>query len=480
MLDQQAMWNFSDSEPNLDIQYNTPENSAEDSDSIPLARQRQAKRKQIPPIKITPDKLSIVFGDKTSVLINKIKQVARKTLMTRAPEPRGTLKPLWNIIPDGTITYYTPTTISIDTHNRANTRIRKHDLAIATETYQKPTPRPHPQEPKPRLMHFAACKTLREYNRNKEKIGKFCLEEKRQLQMHEMEPATPAKTPEERSTMDSAGTSNTKLQQQAGPSNKKQQSVTQKRRTERKRKALSPSKRIPRPSKNTTTTFEQKSKEVAIAQTKLTLARKRQQQLKQKQHPLIHRDLSALSNSKTIELINLASDSSKSSPMRIVTSSTPKDFMTKTLKSPTKSPKRNIDIVVELLKANNQAQEVQTKKVADSDTDYANIVTIKKTDPPKTTTQDNIITQQNNTTPHPQLSSTPIQQDKQKHPQTAEHDSTSDIENEPQPITTTTNNAPQPQDINTKNTPATKTMDQSPISSDNTEDMEELNKLIFD
>ena len=66
MLDQQAMWNFSDSETNLDIQYNTPKNSEEDSDSIPLARQRQAKCKQISPIKIIPDKLSITFGDKTS------------------------------------------------------------------------------------------------------------------------------------------------------------------------------------------------------------------------------------------------------------------------------------------------------------------------------------------------------------------------------------------------------------------------------
>ena len=71
MLDQQAMWNFSDSEPNLDIQYNTPENSDAESDTIPLARQKQSKRKQISPIKITPDKLSITFGDKTSVLLNK-------------------------------------------------------------------------------------------------------------------------------------------------------------------------------------------------------------------------------------------------------------------------------------------------------------------------------------------------------------------------------------------------------------------------
>ena len=52
MLDQQAMWNFSDSEPNLDIQYNTPENSDAESDIIPLSRQKQSKRQQISPIKI--------------------------------------------------------------------------------------------------------------------------------------------------------------------------------------------------------------------------------------------------------------------------------------------------------------------------------------------------------------------------------------------------------------------------------------------
>ena len=103
MLDNQAMWNFSDSEPNLDMQYNTAENSDEESDTLPLARQKPPKHKKISPIKIAPDKLSITFGDKTSVLINKRKQIARKTLMRRAPETRGTLKPLWNKISDGTI-----------------------------------------------------------------------------------------------------------------------------------------------------------------------------------------------------------------------------------------------------------------------------------------------------------------------------------------------------------------------------------------
>ena len=60
-----------------------------------------------------------------------------------------------------------------------------------------------------------------------------------------------------------------------------------------------------------------------------------------------------------------------------------------------------------------------------------------------------------------------------------QHDSTSDIENEPQTNTTATYNTQQTHDNDINSIPATKTLEQSPISSLNTEDMEELNKLIF-
>ena len=69
--------------------------------------------------------------------------------------------------------------------------------------------------------------------------------------------------------------------------------------------------------------------------------------------------------------------------------------------------------MVDRIKANNQAPEEQTTK--DTDIDYANIITIKKADPPKVSTQDNITTQQNLTTPQPQHSSTPIQQEDHQH-----------------------------------------------------------------
>ena len=187
-------------------------------------------------------------------------------------------------------------------------------------------------------------------------------------------------------------------------------------------------------------------------------------------------DLSTFNNSKTIEIVNLASVSSAASPIRMVTSSSAKAFMNKSPKS-----KRHIDNVVNRIKATNQAREEQNTKinVPDKDTDYANIITIKKADP-QVNPNDNNMTQQNPTAPQPQHSSEPIQQNNPQNPQTAEHDSTSDIENDPK-TDTTTNHKDQPSHITDFITiPTSKTSEQSPISSLNTEDIEELNKLIFD
>ena len=55
-------------------------------------------------------------------------------------EPRGTLNPLWSIIPDGTITFYTPHTITIDTQNRKNAVIINNDLSISKKTAKLPEP----------------------------------------------------------------------------------------------------------------------------------------------------------------------------------------------------------------------------------------------------------------------------------------------------------------------------------------------------
>ena len=141
MLNEAIIWyQDSNSEPQLDIQYQSPENSDTDSDEQPLAIKRTTttqKRKTISPIKIIPDKLSVTFGERNSVLIKPKNQVAHKTIMRRAKKPRGTLKQMWNIIPVGTITNYSPHTITVDTPNRIDTVIRKSDIAIATETIPK-------------------------------------------------------------------------------------------------------------------------------------------------------------------------------------------------------------------------------------------------------------------------------------------------------------------------------------------------------
>ena len=172
-LPRKIMWDWdNDSEPELDIQYKaqsqpTPHASdTDDSENAPLLSHTRV------PDKIIPDMLEMTFGDKTSTVVYNRKNITRKTIARKAPEPRGTLKPQWNIIQDGTITNYSLHTITLDTDNRKNTLIRKNDLAIVTETI------PREREPKPRLTHMAACKTVGEYKRNQEKIRTFCLEEK--------------------------------------------------------------------------------------------------------------------------------------------------------------------------------------------------------------------------------------------------------------------------------------------------------------
>ena len=167
-----AIWDRdTNSELNLDIQYkpdtqpqqdsqpeDNPMSDTSDSDNAPL----------MPPQKgtIIPSKFKFTIGDKTTIIDQTRCNVARKTIRRKNPEPRGTLKPIWSIIPDGTIVDYSPHTITIDTHNRKNTVIRNNDIAISTETRPKPQ-ETIPQEAKLRLINFVACKTVGEYNRNK-------------------------------------------------------------------------------------------------------------------------------------------------------------------------------------------------------------------------------------------------------------------------------------------------------------------------
>ena len=175
------MWDFDkDSEPELDIQYKedeqqnpaqrpiTPDSS--DSENAPLISHTRV------PGRFTPSKLQITFGDKTSTVTYNKKNMVRKTIARKSnPTTRGSLKPQWNIIPNGTITNYSPHTITLDTDNRKNTVIRNSDLAIVTQTL--PTPPDTYSNDKPRLIHMVACKTVNEYHSNQRKLRRFSLEE---------------------------------------------------------------------------------------------------------------------------------------------------------------------------------------------------------------------------------------------------------------------------------------------------------------
>ena len=168
------------SEKNLDIQYRQDDQTHQESQSEESQVSDTSESDNAPLLPsqkgtIIPSKFKFQIGDKTTIIDQTRRNLARKALRRKNPEPRGTLKLLWSIIPDGTIVDYSPHTITIDTNNRKNTVIRNNDIAISSET------RPLPQVPKIRLINFVACKTVGEYNRNKRKIEKFCLAEKAQL-----------------------------------------------------------------------------------------------------------------------------------------------------------------------------------------------------------------------------------------------------------------------------------------------------------
>ena len=165
------------SEDELDIQYKPsatnpttpPEIDSDDSQNVPLINNPTRKNR--------PSELYFSIGDHTTKIVYNKKNIARKTIMRKAKEQRPTLTSQWNITPDGTLTGYSPHTVTIDTPKRKNTAIRKNYIAIATESIPLPPPEPKPPETKPRLIHMVACKTVGEYKRNQEKIRQFCLEE---------------------------------------------------------------------------------------------------------------------------------------------------------------------------------------------------------------------------------------------------------------------------------------------------------------
>ena len=114
----------------IDFHYRTPTISDTESDEQPLISERNTpaqKRKTISPTRITTDKLSITLGVKTSVIVKS------KTL---------------------------------DTPTMKDTVILKSDIAVGTET-------------KSRLIEFVECKTVGEYSRKRQNLNKFCLDEQK-------------------------------------------------------------------------------------------------------------------------------------------------------------------------------------------------------------------------------------------------------------------------------------------------------------
>ena len=85
---------------------------SDNSKNIPLARKQN---NFTPTSKIIPSEIHFTLADKTTKYIKKCKNVAKKPLAIKTQEAQHTLAPQWIIIEDGTITGYSPHTITTDT-----------------------------------------------------------------------------------------------------------------------------------------------------------------------------------------------------------------------------------------------------------------------------------------------------------------------------------------------------------------------------
>ena len=158
--------------------------------------------------------------------------------------------------------------------------------------------------------------------------------------------------------------------------------------------------------KNPSAISRKKSKEAAIAQSKLNKAKERQRQLSQS--PRIQLHTTKLQANKSIEVINLISDSSQGSPIKIYTSNDPTAIMTTPASKNTKNPERvnrKIDKIIHRIthspKKQNQEHEPQLISITPADntsprTDLISIIPAHQSTPVEpqlhiiaTTSQDN-------------------------------------------------------------------------------------------
>ena len=207
---------------------------------------------------------------------------------------------------------------------------------------------------------MVACKSLREYNNNKEKIKQFCLEEKRQMKQRQQqmtqEPSTSA-------TNIPGGENNLYSHEQiVSIAKKNQRAKQQKRRNNQRREAtvkkqqsrkqhenqhLSPrrNRKHTMPQKdthqkdagkrkgkqNSNDTFLAESRAAALQQSKIQMER-------QQNRTFIKIDEKELLKSPTIEVITL-SDSTQNSPIKFFTSDNKYAFMVTSPNSPEIAPK---------------------------------------------------------------------------------------------------------------------------------------------
>ena len=308
--------------------------SSDDSENVPLASTSRTTKS---PRKIYPSEIHFTIGDKTTKYIKTRKNVARKSLARKTKEPRNTLAPQWNIIEDGTITNYSPHTITIDTPLRENTVMRKNHLAIVNE--QKPISETIQEQQKPRLIHMVACKTVGEYKRNQEKIKKFCLEEAKQQKVtkttpptgeHRIQQTNPRNT---RRRAEPTNWSPAKVRQVASQNQRKQQQKNKSPTTTKKqnRPKQGDSKKRPRsPKVNPGETFKQRSKMMALQST----------QEHEQNRSFIQVDTNALQQSPSTITYQFVENES---PQTIFASSDPKDFMITSPNSPPVHFDRNND-----------------------------------------------------------------------------------------------------------------------------------------
>ena len=201
-------------------------------------------------------------------------------------------------------------------YNNGNSReerkvaiIRKSDIAIATKT-------------KPRLIDLVACRTVGEYKRKREKIRKFYLDEQKSREKE----AAQQKLDAQQETR-SKSTEDERDNEQPGPSNPNgtitQKQTASKATTESPKKKSKPTKRS---NNRKPSLFEAKSKQAALAQSKLEKRKRRHQQPRRKMS-LINKDLESFSISDTVEVINIVTGCPHQSRITIVISNSPKVFM---------------------------------------------------------------------------------------------------------------------------------------------------------